>query len=177
MAYTDEDCPSTDDSMVDHIIRNWPAGSLDCRSYYWTNFKYPGTIISYHHHHFQHTISVGNIYPQSPSGSYICTFNEPMLLTWVGVECIVQHRLATAYRISMNVIHGSNPFENSHTTVFTYSKVSLPINRYEPRYVHQIITSELIQEQTLVHGCTMDIVLKLFSGLMSCVAQCWLTPK
>ena len=101
MSYTYENFSSTDDPIVDHILRNCPLGLLDCRSYYWRNFKYPGTIIRYNHHHFQHTISVGNIYPQSPGSSYVCTFNESMLLTWVGVECSVQRRLATAYSISV----------------------------------------------------------------------------
>ena len=40
------------------------------------------------------------------------------LLMWVGVECSVQRRLATAYSISVNVNDGSNPFENSRITVF-----------------------------------------------------------
>jgi len=151
MAYAEEDFSSTDDSVVDHIIRHCPASVLDCRSYYWRNFKYPGTSITYHHHHFQHTLSIGSIYPQSPGGAYVCTFNESMLLTWVGVECLVQHRLATAYSISVNVIDGSNPFENSRTTVFTYSKVPLPISRYEPQYLHEVITSDRIDTGTNTH--------------------------
>lgn len=121
---------------------------MDCRSYYWRNFQYPGRIISYNRHHFQHTISV---YPHLPGGSYVCTFNESMLLTWVGVECSVQRRLATAYSISVNVIDGPNPFENGCTTVFTYSKVPLPVNRYEPRYIHQMITSDRIDTGTNTH--------------------------
>ena len=75
-----------------------------------------------------------------------------MLLTWVGVEYSVQRRLETAYRVSVNVIDGSNPFANGRTTVFTYSKVPLPDSSYEPHYIHQIITSDRIDTGTTTHA-------------------------
>ena len=149
MANTNEAMPSTDDSVIDDMILTCPAGLLDCRSYYWRNFNYPGTKIDYDRCHFQHIISIGDVHPQSPS--YVCTFNEPMLLTWIGVECLVERRLATTYRFSVNVVEGSNPFVDSHTTIFNYSRVPLPISRYEPRYVHRFITSDKIDTGTNTH--------------------------
>ena len=126
----------------------------------------------------QYTLSIGSIYQQSPGGAYVCTFNESMLLPWVGVECLVQHRLATVYSISVKVIDGSNPFESSHTTVFTCSKVPLPLVVMNLSiFMRLSLQTELIQEQTLIHVYTMNIVLKLLRGLMSCVALCWLTQR
>lgn len=58
------ECP--DDDTVDAIIAEVPSGILDSRSYYWTNFKYPGRIIGFDYNHFQHRILLGNLSVQCP---------------------------------------------------------------------------------------------------------------
>ena len=138
-----------DNDVVEHIIANAPNRLLDCRTYYWTNFKYPGFGIMYHCSNFQHTISLGCLYDQSPT--YIASFDESLLLTWIGIECSVQRRLATSYKIQMNIVNGMNRYADEHQPIFTYYKVTPPINRFEPQFVHGIITSDKIDTGKCVH--------------------------
>ena len=155
MAVASDDCSvdlpadSSDCSLVDQAIQSTPSGLLDCRTYYWRNFKHPGTIISYDRRHFQHTVTIGELYPSI--SAYIATFDGHMLLTWVGVECTVHHWLATSYRININVVNGQNPYEDAHNSVYLYTKVPPPISRFEPRCVHSIQTSDKVDSGTNTH--------------------------
>lgn len=74
-----------------------------------------------------------------------------MLLTWVGVECAVHRRVATSYRLNVNVVSGENPYESTHKSVLLYSCVPPPVSRFEPQHVHQIRTSDKVDVGSNTH--------------------------
>ena len=124
------------DSSIDDIIASAPASLLDSRTYYYQH--YPGEEIIYSHNNFLRTIQLGRINTLTPT--YVAGFGESMLITWVRLDCTVRRRIATLYTINLKVVDGVNPYENSHTNVFSYIKVPLPVNRYEPAYIHRFVT-------------------------------------
>lgn len=152
----------SENNLVDDIIANADSGMLDNRSYYWSNFTYPGMTITFDRCNFQHTISLGSMNEQSPA--YIGSFNESLLLTWCGLECNVGRLLETSYTIKVNVVDGTNPYVNNHTPIFTYYKISHPINRFEPFFLHHnIATTDKIDTGQSLHvrvhsGYAIEIV-------------------
>ena len=82
---------------------------------------------------------------------YVAGFGESLLMTWIGLDCTVQHRIAASYTIHMNVVDGINPYENSHNNIFSYVKVPLPVNRYKPSYVHRFVSSDRVDTGQDVH--------------------------
>ena len=133
---------------IDCFMASIPCRMLDNRSYYWDNFNYPGLEIAHNIRHFQQTISLGNLANQSPY--YICTFGEPLLLTWVGIDCSIQRLLETAYTKNINVA-GINPFTDRHSTIFTYSKTPYQINRFEPKFLHRMVTTDKVDNGLRSH--------------------------
>ena len=155
------------DSSID-IIASAPASLLDSRTYYYQH--YPGEEIIYSHNNFLRTIQLGRI--NTPTPTYVAGFGESMLITWVGLDCTVQRRIATSYTINLKVVDGINPYENSHTNVFSYVKVPLPVNRYEPAYIHWFVTSDGVDTRQDVHirvhtGCNIEL-LAFFSTWHDC---------
>ena len=66
-------------------------------------------------------------------------------------ECSVHGRIATSYTITIKVVNGINPYENTHTDIFTYVKVPPQMSQYEPLYVHRMTTSDKIDTGQNVH--------------------------
>lgn len=134
---------------IDEIFATVPSEMLDSRCYYWRNFKYPGSKITYDPRQFLHTFPLGDFYEQNPI--YVCSFDESLLITWIGIECSIDRRVATAYDISINVVNGMHPFSDNHINIFTYTKVPLPVNKFEPEFVHYILTSDRIDTGSKTH--------------------------
>ena len=51
----------------------------------------------------------------------------------------------------MKLVNGINPYENTHTDIFTYVKVPPQVSQYEPLYVHRMTTSDKIDTGQNVH--------------------------
>lgn len=152
---------------MDDIIASVENSVLDSRFYYWNNFTEPEIYITHDKYHFQHTIRLGKVYGQSPA--YVASFNQPLLLTWCGLECKVRRLLETAYTVHINVVDGTNPFVNNHIPIFTYVKVPYPINKFTPAFVHRIQTTDKIDTGRNLHvrvysGCAVEII-ALFDNL------------
>ena len=142
-----DDDYSYDDDIIDELLATVPATMFDSRTYYY--MRYPGVNITYNRAKFQHTISLGFI--NTPTPVYVAGFDESMLLTWVGLECSIRRYVATSYTINLNVVDGTNPYKNTHNTVFTYVKVPPQVSRYEPSYVHRIVVYDRIDTGQDVH--------------------------
>ena len=136
-----------DDDIIDELIANVPSTMVDSRTYYY--MRYPGVEITYNRAKFQHTLSLGFI--NTPTPVFVAGFGESMFLTWVGLECSIRRCVATSYTINLNVVHGINPYENTHNTVFTYIKVPPQVSRYEPSFVHHIVMYDRIDTGQDIH--------------------------
>ena len=99
-----------------------------------------------------------------------------MLLTWVGLKCTVRRRVDTSYTIRLQVVDGTNPYQNTHDTVFTYIKVPPQISRYEPSHVHHIVVYDGIDTGQNVHvrlhrGYNVELTLSFASWQDSYLAD------
>ena len=155
------------DNGIDDIIASAPASLLDSRTYYYQS--YPGEEIVYSYNNFLRTVHLGRI--NTPTPMYVAGFGESLLMTWIGLDCTVRHT-AILYTIHLNVVDGINPYENSHNNIFSYVKVPLPVNRYEPSYVHRFVSSDRVDTGQDVHvrvhpGYNIELVVS-FSSWHDC---------
>lgn len=136
------------DSEFDHMLASVPESVLDSRRYYWPNFN-EELLVHHHRHKFVYSFRLPAI--SQSRAYYVATFGESLLLTWIGLEAKVLHRIGDSTSIQVNVVSGSNPFDSYHNTAFHYCHVPLPVRRQEHREIHRRITEDRVDYGQQVH--------------------------
>lgn len=139
---------SEQDSIIDDLIRDAPDSIFDCRSYYWPNFKSP-LYVRHSFQKFTYSFTLPTI--SRPGSYYVATFEEPLLLTWVGVKATIEHRIAASTSINISCVEGEDPFTNARTNVFQYCNVPPPVGRHEPNHVHYFMKKDNVDSGLPVH--------------------------
>lgn len=129
-----------ENNLIDSIIANAPSYLFDSRHYFWKNYK--ENIVGYDKKHFQHVIELDEVFSHCEVPRYVCSFDESLLITWIGLKCTVHRYMETATELKINVVEGVNPYTDNHCTLLHYCKVPPPINRFEPAFVHSIRTRD-----------------------------------
>ena len=163
---------SETDKEFDALVGTIPDIYLDNRKYYWPNY------VPFHVHHekfkFVYSIPIVATSICQSGAFYLATFSESLLLTWVGLEARVHRRLGASTYISVNVVEGSNPFNDSHKSIFEYCHVPMPVRKQEPNNVRLMTTQDRVNFGKTVHkhvhlGFTLELSVRIGSDIYSSV--------
>ena len=114
---------------IDSIIASASNYLLDNRHYYWKYYK--ENITGYNKEHFQHIITLKDINQCACEVPvYVCSFEESLLITWIGLKCTVHRCVATATELKINVVEGVNPYIDNHYTLLHYCITGLNQNLF-----------------------------------------------